>query len=95
MPDLESVEEASRNGEPGFEVTYRASGVNLRSITGRLTGRLATKYPLKANKIERASWEELDTSGVTDSYRITLFVPIDGIEDNKGVKALRGLWKSL
>lgn len=95
MPDLQKVEEFTYFGEPGFKLSYEYTGLSGQAVKGRAVGRLASKYPLKANKIKVLKNQPVDTDGVTKVFDVEMFVPLDGIEDNRGVEAIRSLIQQL
>lgn len=95
MPNLQRVTNFTHQGEPGFKLSYEAAGLSAKAVAGRLTGRMVSKYPLKANRIEVLSVSEADSSGVVNEFVIDIFVPNSGIQNNAGVNAIKDLVASV
>lgn len=78
------VESIMKNGVSGFKLVMEVKGISQKAVKGRITGRLAGKYPLKANKVEVMSISSIgkDKSRGLTEFRVETFIPLEAFTVN-------------
>lgn len=74
MPEITKVEEATRDGEDGFEVTWMMRGFSESGAKFRAAGMTAMRFPTTITELEVVTVREFDER----DFNVTVFVPTRG-----------------